>query len=203
MARDDDRRRTTARTTSPSNVVVAAAGNLDARRGRRAGRARGSRDATATRPARERRAVRRRRRRAVAVVRPPDRAGARRARHARAAPRTTPTATRSPCSNQALGGGMSSRLFQEVREKRGLAYSVYSYRAAFDETGCLAVYAGTAPERVARDARRRRTASSTGSSPTAAHRRRARRGQGPPHRLARAVARELGAAACTASAAPS
>ena len=50
--------------------------------------------------------------------------------------------------NQALGGGMSSRLFQEVREERGLAYSVYSYRAAYDDTGFLAIYAGTAPERV-------------------------------------------------------
>ena len=50
--------------------------------------------------------------------------------------------------NQALGGGMSSRLFQEVREKRGLSYSVYSYRAAFEETGALAVSAGTAPERL-------------------------------------------------------
>jgi predicted Zn-dependent peptidase len=50
--------------------------------------------------------------------------------------------------NQALGGGMASRLFQEVREQRGLAYSVYSYRAAFDDSGLLAVYAGTAPERV-------------------------------------------------------
>jgi predicted Zn-dependent peptidase len=49
--------------------------------------------------------------------------------------------------NQALGGGMSSRLFQEVREKRGLAYSVYSYRVAFDGTGALGVYAGTSPER--------------------------------------------------------
>ena len=48
---------------------------------------------------------------------------------------------------------MSSRLFQEVREQRGLAYSVFSYRAAFDDTGALAIYAGTAPERVARDAR--------------------------------------------------
>jgi predicted Zn-dependent peptidase len=48
--------------------------------------------------------------------------------------------------NQVLGGGMSSRLFQEVREQRGLAYSVYSYRAAFQETGALGVYAGTAPE---------------------------------------------------------
>ena len=50
--------------------------------------------------------------------------------------------------NQVLGGGMSSRLFQEVREERGLAYSVYSYRAAFEETGALAVSAGTGPERV-------------------------------------------------------
>jgi predicted Zn-dependent peptidase len=50
--------------------------------------------------------------------------------------------------NQLLGGGMSSRLFQEVREKRGLAYSVYSYRAAYLETGLLAIYAGTSPTRV-------------------------------------------------------
>ena len=50
--------------------------------------------------------------------------------------------------DQVLGGGMSSRLFQEVREKRGLAYSVFSYRSAFEETGSLAVYCGTAPERV-------------------------------------------------------
>ena len=45
-----------------------------------------------------------------------------------------------------LGGGMSSRLFQEVREKRGLAYSVYSYRSLFAETGAFAVYAGTTPQ---------------------------------------------------------
>ncbi len=50
--------------------------------------------------------------------------------------------------NQALGGGMSSRLFQEVRERRGLAYSVYSYRAALEDAGVLAVSAGTAPDRV-------------------------------------------------------
>lgn len=46
----------------------------------------------------------------------------------------------------ALGGGMSSRLFQEVREKRGLAYSVYSYAQQFSGTGHLGFYAGTAPE---------------------------------------------------------
>ncbi len=49
--------------------------------------------------------------------------------------------------NQVLGGGMSSRLFQEIREKRGLVYSVYSYRAGYVESGVLAVYAGTAPAR--------------------------------------------------------
>ena len=42
-----------------------------------------------------------------------------------------------------LGGGMSSRLFQEIREKRGLAYSVYSYIISHAETGALVVYAGT------------------------------------------------------------
>lgn len=47
-----------------------------------------------------------------------------------------------------FGGGMSSRLFQEVREKRGLVYSVYAYRSLFVETGWLASYAGTAPDRV-------------------------------------------------------
>jgi predicted Zn-dependent peptidase len=50
--------------------------------------------------------------------------------------------------NQVLGGGMSSRLFQEVREERGLAYSVYSYHAGFEDDGYVAIYAGTAPERV-------------------------------------------------------
>ena len=44
-----------------------------------------------------------------------------------------------------LGGGMSSRLFQSIREERGLAYSVYAYRLAFEGVGALAVYAGTAP----------------------------------------------------------
>jgi predicted Zn-dependent peptidase len=50
--------------------------------------------------------------------------------------------------NQAFGGGMSSRLFQSVREERGLAYSVYSYRAAYEDAGFLAIYAGTSPDRV-------------------------------------------------------
>src|SRR5207249_7428592 len=49
--------------------------------------------------------------------------------------------------NSALGGGMSSRLFQEIREKRGLAYSVYSYHAMFTETGLFAVYSGSTPSK--------------------------------------------------------
>jgi predicted Zn-dependent peptidase len=47
--------------------------------------------------------------------------------------------------NAALGGGMSSRLFQEVREKRGLAYSVYSFAAQHADTGMWGVYAGCLP----------------------------------------------------------
>jgi predicted Zn-dependent peptidase len=45
-----------------------------------------------------------------------------------------------------LGGGMSSRLFQNIREKQGLAYAVYSELNLFSDTGCLTVYAGTAVE---------------------------------------------------------
>jgi predicted Zn-dependent peptidase len=48
--------------------------------------------------------------------------------------------------NHALGGGISSRLFQEVRERRGLAYSIWSERTHYDEVGSLTVNVGTAPE---------------------------------------------------------
>jgi predicted Zn-dependent peptidase len=44
-----------------------------------------------------------------------------------------------------LGGGMSSRLFREVREQRGLAYAVHSFRMPFVETGANAIYVGTTP----------------------------------------------------------
>jgi predicted Zn-dependent peptidase len=46
----------------------------------------------------------------------------------------------------AVGGGMSSRLFQEVREKRGLCYAIGSYTASYREAGMFAVYAGTSPK---------------------------------------------------------
>jgi len=47
-----------------------------------------------------------------------------------------------------LGGGMSSRLFQEVREKRGLAYSVYSFATQFTDAGSFGVYAGCQPKKL-------------------------------------------------------
>ncbi|GAB3565612.1 M16 family metallopeptidase [Spelaeicoccus albus] len=49
--------------------------------------------------------------------------------------------------NAVLGGGMSSRLFQEVREKRGLAYATYSFAAGYSDTGYFALYAGCAPSK--------------------------------------------------------
>jgi len=48
----------------------------------------------------------------------------------------------------AFGGGMSSRLFQEVREKRGLAYSVYAFSQGFSDSGMLGLYAGCLPAKV-------------------------------------------------------
>ncbi len=50
--------------------------------------------------------------------------------------------------NNIIGGSMSSRLFQEIREDRGLAYSVYSYHSAYSDHGTLALYAGTAPQQI-------------------------------------------------------
>lgn len=50
--------------------------------------------------------------------------------------------------NNILGGSMSSRLFQEIREERGLAYSVYSYHSSYKEAGTFTVYTGTAQEHV-------------------------------------------------------
>ena len=48
--------------------------------------------------------------------------------------------------NNLLGGGMSSRLFQNIRERQGLAYSVFSDLNPYRDTGCLSVYAGTSIE---------------------------------------------------------
>jgi predicted Zn-dependent peptidase len=50
--------------------------------------------------------------------------------------------------NHVLGGGLSSRLFDEIRERRGLAYSVYSAMSNYADTGMWSIYAGTLPDHV-------------------------------------------------------
>jgi predicted Zn-dependent peptidase len=59
-----------------------------------------------------------------------------------------PHAERFPCYvlNTLLGGGMSSRLFQNIRERQGLAYAVFSELSPYRDTGCLSIYAGTSIE---------------------------------------------------------
>ncbi len=52
--------------------------------------------------------------------------------------------------NSVLGGSVSSRLFQEVREKRGLAYSIYSFLSGYSDGGTMTIYAGTRPGEVER-----------------------------------------------------
>ncbi|MBV8768928.1 MAG: insulinase family protein, partial [Hyphomicrobiales bacterium] len=47
----------------------------------------------------------------------------------------------------AVGGGMSSRLFQDIRETRGLAYSIYAFHSAYRDTGAFGIYAGTDPQK--------------------------------------------------------
>ncbi len=62
--------------------------------------------------------------------------------------RHDPRRTALTVLSTALGGGPSSRLFQQVREQRGLAYSVYSTLAGYSDAGTVAVYAGCAPDRL-------------------------------------------------------
>src|SRR6202007_3180646 len=63
-------------------------------------------------------------------------------------PRNAPRRWSLGVLNLVLGGGMSSRLFQEIREKRGLVYSVYSGHSSFAEAGLMNVYAASGAERV-------------------------------------------------------
>jgi predicted Zn-dependent peptidase len=63
--------------------------------------------------------------------------------------RRSPDRFKLAAVNHALGGGLSSRLFQEVRESRGLCYSIGSDRVAYEDAGAWAVSVGTAPENVA------------------------------------------------------
>ena len=65
----------------------------------------------------------------------------------KALPQSDPRRFETFILNTVLGGSMSSRLFQEVREKQGLAYSIYSYISSHSDTGSLAVCAGTGSEK--------------------------------------------------------
>ncbi len=64
----------------------------------------------------------------------------------RSLPRLDPDREALDVVNHVLGGGLSSRLFDEIRERRGLAYSVFSGTAAYADCGSWSVYAGTMPE---------------------------------------------------------
>jgi len=60
-------------------------------------------------------------------------------------PQTEPSLFSLQVFTNILGGGMSSRLFQEVREKRGLCYSIYTFHAPYTDTGFFGLYTGTDP----------------------------------------------------------
>ena len=66
----------------------------------------------------------------------------------RALPQNHPRRFEVYLINTILGGSMSSRLFQEIRERLGLAYSVYSYVVSHTDAGSLVIYAGTAPDKL-------------------------------------------------------
>lgn len=128
----------------PSNVVIAAAGNLDHRMVTEhlAGRVP---ESVGTRPVRQMHGF-------PPIARSTGEYRATEQAHLvvslRSIARDDPDRYALSVVNQVLGGGMSSRLFQEIRERRGLAYSVYAYRAAYESIGSMSVYAGTAPDRV-------------------------------------------------------
>lgn len=61
-------------------------------------------------------------------------------------PRRHPSRFALAVLDNILGGGMSSRLFQKIREERSLVYSIFSYHSMYAETGLVAIYAGTSPE---------------------------------------------------------
>jgi predicted Zn-dependent peptidase len=60
---------------------------------------------------------------------------------------TDPRRYTASLMNTILGGNMSSRLFQEIRERRGMAYSIYSFMSSYTDTGISGIYVGTHPEK--------------------------------------------------------
>jgi predicted Zn-dependent peptidase len=128
----------------PGNIVLAAAGNLEHERivelaERAFGEARGVPVAAASAPARNDQVLRFHKKETEQYHLCIGGAGIPRGDERRFALRVLDTI---------LGGSTSSRLFQEVREKRGLAYSVYSYASHYADTGQVALYVGTRPDNV-------------------------------------------------------
>ncbi len=139
----------------PGSLVIAAAGNIDhstvvrlVRRAFEQADALGSADDRPASPrlAARSRSSRARRGRVSVVARPTEQANL--VLGGSGVARTDDRRFALGVLNSALGGGMSSRLFQEVREKRGLAYSVYSYASQYAETGLFGVYVGCLPKKV-------------------------------------------------------
>ncbi len=125
----------------PDNIVIAAAGNLTHARveeliGRFFGGLAGSKKAKAAKPP---------------VLTPSRRLHARDSEQVHFCLGTASVAQESPdiyvahVLNNILGGGISSRLFQAIREERGLAYSIYSYLSNYSDCGLFTIYAGTRP----------------------------------------------------------
>jgi predicted Zn-dependent peptidase len=148
LRRDQLRRWLRSRYDAP-RIVVAAAGNVAheelvrlVRVAFGAARTPDGAVPVAPRPARVGRGPRSRRGRAL-VTRPTEQANL--VLGLPALPRTDPRRWVLAVLNSVLGSGMSSRLFVEVRERRGLAYSVYSYLHQYSDAGMLGLYAGCAP----------------------------------------------------------
>lgn len=139
------------RYTAPS-IVIAVAGNLDHAevvRGIRQALAGGPLDTAPAQPASHRPAgARVRTRKANMVVEPKETEQAHVVLGCPAIDRFDDRRFALGVMNNILGGGMSSRLFQEIRERRGLAYSVYSYASQYADSGHFGVYAGCAPGKV-------------------------------------------------------
>ncbi|MGE5829629.1 MAG: M16 family metallopeptidase [Micromonosporaceae bacterium] len=137
----------------PPSIVVAAAGNLDHRRVvelvRRAfaGSLAVAAEPAAQRPGPDGRGAPRRRP-PMALVRDKDTEQAHVVLGCPGLARSDDRRFALGVLNNVVGGGMSSRLFQEIREKRGLAYSVYSYISHYADAGVFGVYAGCAPGKV-------------------------------------------------------
>ncbi|MDG6104521.1 insulinase family protein [Dactylosporangium aurantiacum] len=133
----------------PSQMVVAAAGNLDHAKVVKAVRAAFAGLSTAADPApRRSRTTRVPARSGQVVVRNKDTEQAHLVLGCVGYPRQHENRFALGALNNVLGGGMSSRLFQQIREQRGLAYSVYSFTSQYSDAGLFGVYAGCAPGKV-------------------------------------------------------